>query len=231
MQILDNNDTNYLVLTDDGSTETKSKASDLNKLLFEHRLFDLLQEGSEMWSSSGYDDNCPAVHIHPDDNAECYTLQIMSGDYPKLTLGKHQKTDLVSALAEVYDGDERSVQPLLTLYDDIRANMIREEALAGFADAFGDTVVRQEDGWFIHDHLLLTWDCELHHPRTESRQRSGQQVIGASSTKVAYDVNISAIEGEIDRNITHDGTDWRLTDGEVQFLAKVIWAVKNAPRR
>jgi hypothetical protein len=231
MQILDENSVNYLILKDDGSTVTKSKSSELNTLLFQHRLYDLLEEGSEMWSSSGFGGAFPAVHIHPDDNAECYTLQIMDGDYPKLTLGKHQKTDLVSALANVYEGDERTVEPLLDLYDSIRADMIRKEALDGFASAFGDKVRRRDDGWFIYDHLLLTWEGELHHPQTESRERSGQQVIGASSTKVAYNVQTENIEGDIERNITHDGTEWRLTDGEVQFLAKAVWAVKNSPDR
>jgi hypothetical protein len=229
MDILEENATNWLVMTPDGSTETKTKSSDLNQLLYGHELWALLDTGEEIWMSDGAEDE-PRVTVIPDDNAECYTLRLSNA--PDLTLGAHHKTHLVEAMAEMYEeNDGESVAPLLQLYDTIREDMIRDEVLAPFLDVFGDKVAEREDGWFINNHLLLTYEGEFYHPETSSRKRSGQSVIGAGSSDKAYRVNTKNPSESISRDVTFGDVQYRLTDKEVKFLGKAVWGIENTPYR
>lgn len=227
MEVLESNSCNFLIRKNDGSITTKTKSSDLNKLLYSHDLFGLIDEGSEIWTHSGAEGE-PKVTVIPDEGAKCYTLKV--GDAPDLTLGEHRKTDLVDAMAEIYEKcNNESVAPLVNLYDNIRENMVRQDVLDPFLDAFSDKVVCREDGWFINGHLLLTFEGEFHHPSTESRERDGQQVITQGSATSAYNVSISSPENQMKREVTVNGETYRLTDAEVEFLAKVSWGIKNTP--
>lgn len=229
MEVLENNSTNWLIRTNDGSITTKTKSSDLNQLLYGYDLWGLIDEGSEIWMSQGAEDE-PKVTVIPDENAECYTLRV--GDAPDLTLGEHRKTDLVNAMADIYeDYDNESVAPLVNLYDRIRDNMVRQDILQPFLGAFTDKVAEWDEGWFINGHLLLTFEREFHHPSTESRKRSGQQVIAQGATTSAYNVNISSPEDHLEREVTVEGETYRLTDAEMEFLAKTMWAIENTPDR
>lgn len=227
MQVLDENETNFLVHTDDG-TATKTKASNLNKLLFGHNLAGLLQEGSEVWSINP--DGEPRVTVIPDENAECYTIRIE--DAPQdLNLGKHHKTDLVDVLAEVYqEHDGESVKPLLRLYEDVRENMVRDFLLDQFQKVFGDRVEVRDQGWFINGHLLLTFENEFYHSEAVSRNRSGS-VIGEGMSIEAYGLQMDDPAADINRRVSYDGEDYRLTDAEMEFLGRAMWAIEETPDR
>lgn len=228
MEIIEENATNYLVKTSDGGTATKTKASDLNQLLYGQNLWGLLESGDEIWTKDGAEDE-PDVTIIPDDNATHYTLRV--GDAPDLTLGEHHKTDLVDALADVYhDHDGQSTAPLVDLYDSIRDNMVREFVLDPFLKAFTDKVGKRDDGWYINGHLLLTYEGEFYHPDNVSRNRSGR-IIGEGTSTSAYKVDIDYPTEEIQREISPDGQTYRLTDSEVEFIAKAVWGIKNTPDR
>jgi hypothetical protein len=228
MEVLEENATNWLVLTEDGGTATKTKSSDLNQLLYGHGLWGLLDTGNEIWMHEGADDEQKVTIIPGED--ECYTIRPENA--PDLTIGAHHKTDLVDAMASMYDNyDGESIAPILDLYDSIREDMIRDEVLEPFAEAFSDKVEVRADGWFLNGHLLLTFEGEFYHPNTDSRRRSGQSVIGAGSSSTAYGVSISNPEEAMSRDITLNGEDYRLTDKEVKFLARVVWAIENTPDR
>lgn len=225
MQVLEENDTNWLILTDEGSTETKTKASDLNKLLYGKDLWGLLDTGSEVWINSGAEGE-PKVTLIPDDNAECYTIRLEKGD--DLHLGAHHKTDLVDALAEMYEEhDGESVAPILDLYEEIREGMVRGEVLSAFLrGGIADRVEQREGGWFINGHLLLTWEGDFYHPNNVSRNRSGS-VIGKGTSVEAYGVNIDPPTGDMAREVTVEGKTYRLTNAEVEFLARAMWGIEN----
>lgn len=228
MEILEENSTNWLIMTPDGSTETKTKSSDLNKLLFGHNLWGLLDAGDEIWTHKGAEDE-PTVTIIPGED-DCYTIRVTNA--PDLVIGANHKTDLVDALADVYEKyDGESIKPVIQLYDSVRENMVRSDLLNHFSKAFSEKVEVRADGWFINGHLLLTFEGEFYHPQTDSRKRSGRSVIGASSSAQAYGVNISNPDDMVKRNITIDGTDYRLTPKEAKFLARAIWAVEKTPDR
>lgn len=227
MQVLDENETNYLIMTDSG-TATKTKSSKLNQLLFGHDLAGLLQEGSEVWSLNpeGQD----KVTVIPDENAECYTLRFQ-GLPQELLLGKHHKTDLVDALAEIYEEhDGESITPLLTLYEEMREDMVREMLLDQFRQLFADRVEKRKQGWFINGHLLLTYENEFYHSEYTSRSRSGS-VIGEGTSIQAYSLAMDNPASDISRRVTYEGDIYRLTDSEMEFLGKAIWAVEKTPDR
>lgn len=226
--ILEDNDSNWLIATESGPT-TKTKSSELNQLLYGHNLFGLIEDGNQIWQNCGAEGE-PSVTLIPGEEAKKYTIEI--SEAPKLTLGKHHKTDLIDALAEVYeDHDGDSVQPILDLYDSIREDMIRESVLEPFADAFSGEVAVRDDGWLINGHLLLTLEGDFFHPNTKSHTRSGGQCIPLGSKESAYSVRVGKPEQSMSRSVTVDGEDYRLTTKEVRFIAKAMWAVENTPDR
>jgi hypothetical protein len=130
-------------------------------------------------------------------------------------------------MAEMYEGDgDRSVRPILDLYDNIRSGMVRSSALDPIRKALSEKVVERQGGWFINGHVLLTYEGDFYHPNVVSKKRDGS-IIGAGSEVTAYDVSISSPGEEIDRDVG----DYRLTDSELQFVAKALWAVENTPDR
>lgn len=229
MQVLEENSTNWLILTENGSTTTKTKASSLNQLLYSHDLFGLLERGDEIWTCSNPEVAEPTVTIIPDDEAKCYTLRI--GDHPDLTLGANHKSDLLDALVEVYETHNgNSVAPILDLYDSVRENMVRADVLKPFARVLTDKVEERDDGWFINGHLLLTYEGEFYHSDHTSRTRSGR-VIGEGMARQAYKLSTDAPTSDMRRSVTVDGQTYRLTDSETEFVAKAMWAIENTPDR
>jgi hypothetical protein len=228
VSILEENESNWLIATESGTT-TKTKSSDLNQLLYGHDLFGLIEDGTQIWQNSGAEGE-PSVTLIPGEEAKKYTIEI--SEAPKLTLGKHHKTDLIDALAAVYEEhDGNSVQPILDLYDSIREDMIREDVLRPFADALSDKVVVRDDGWFINGHLLLTLEGDMFHPDTKSHKRSGSQCIPLGSKEDAYSVNIDNPSQSMSRSVSVDGEEYRLTTKEMHFIAKAMWSVENTPDR
>lgn len=227
MQVLEENNTNWLIMTADGSTATKTKSSDLNQLLYGEDLWGLLDTGTEIWMSNGADDE-PKVTLIPDDNAECYTIRIEDGG--QLHLGAHHKTDLVDALGTMYrDDDGESVAAILNLFDRIRSDMVRQDVLQPFLDGPLDGIIEgRDDGWFINGHLLLTWEREFYHPDNVSRNRSGS-VIGEGTSIAAYGVSFKSPSGEMSRQMEVGGETFRLTDAEMEFLSRAMWGIKNTP--
>jgi hypothetical protein len=222
MQVLDDNGTNYLVMTDDGSTVTRTKSSDYNKLIYGHGLAGLLDAGNEVWQSQGAEEE-PRVTIIPS-NDEAYTLRVGNTD---LTLGAHHKTDLIEAMAEMYEeGDGKSVQPIINLFEKVREDMVRVEALEAFVEPLSERIEEREGGWFINGHVLLTYEGDFYHPDVISKNRDGS-IIGAGSKVEAYDVEIESPEDHVKREVG----EYRLTISELQFVAKALWAIENTPDR
>jgi hypothetical protein len=228
MNVIDETPTSWLIATENGGTETKTKCSPLNQLLYGHDLFGLLQHGDEIWMKDV--DGEKAVTIIPSQESECFTLRLE--DCPDLTLGEHHKTDLIEAMAEMYDEhDGESVEPLVALYDEIRSNMAREEVLSVFSAALSEWVEVREDGWYINGHVLLTLEGEIYHPGTNSRKRSGNGVVNDGSSVQAYGLRAADLTSGMDREITEDDETYRLTDREMKFIGKAIWLVENTPNR
>lgn len=204
-----------------------------NRLLFDHDLWGLLRDGTEIWESNGLEHE-PSVRVIPNDDATQYTMEIEGvGD---LTYGEHKKSDLVDVLFEFceqtqVDGADRTNQVFIEEYDDVKGHMVRDRVIETFAEVplIADRIEVTDQGWLFFDYLLLTWEGELYHPNTQNRKRSGG-VIPAETAGEAYDISISEPGQYMTREVEIDGFTQRLTDSEMLFLAKAMWALESAPR-
>jgi len=223
--ILTESDTNWLIKYPDGRTKPVSK-SPHNRLLYEHGLWGLLKDGSDILVLHSDEDRA-TVRVTPSDDATEFALEVGNGD--PIHIGEHKKTDLVNALTTHFVDGNDEAKTLVGLYESIREDRIREDAMRHLAQVppFTDDVELQADGWLIHDHLLLTWEREFYHPNTTTRTVSGSAVNPASS-EPAYQVSVGKPQG-LARDVTLDGEQYRLTDGEMEFLAKALFAITEAP--
>ena len=223
--ILDETDANLLVQHDNGRVEMIS-LSPMNKLLYDHDLWGLLREGDEILMI-GATDTTPRVEVAPiEDEDNGYNLVV--DDLEPLHLGPHHQSRLIDALMDYYESD--TPEQLIRMFDSIRNKQIRPcifESLATKAP-FSQAVEHEDGGWLIYDHLLLTFEGKFHHPDTTSRRVSGSAVSNGSSQE-AYKINVQSTTKDMDRTLTIDGQKFRLSDNEMEFFAKSIWALKNAP--
>lgn len=223
-EILDDNPTCWFVQFPDGSTDIVAK-SNLNELLFEHNLWGLLQDGSEVWKATT-DDGDSVITVTPMNDASEYRMTIGSG--AEVHIGTHHKSRLVDELNAYYTED--SAKGLVSMYERLRTEQVRPDVIQHFAalPVFEDVEV-QDGGWLFHDTLLLTLDREFRHPNTTSRTRSGS-IIEAGANDNAYDLSIGDPSDHFERTVTIDGARYRLSNGEMEFLAKAVWAATKAPR-
>lgn len=228
-ELLDKNDANLLVQNDNGEIELVP-LSPLNRLLFDHDLWGLLRRGDEVVQFAATDDG-PTVTIQPDRDAANYTIHV--GQFDPLHLGVHQKSMLVDALIEVYeDGNGDDPEPIIRLYDRVRERQVRQHIIEPLADQppFASRVEKTDDGWLINGHLLLTWEREFFHPNTTSRKVVGSGVAPGSSEK-AYKVRFGDAAESMERELTIGGMRYRLTDAELEFIARAMWGITSAPAR
>lgn len=230
MEIIDNNTGNWLVQHDNGSMETIAKSKQ-NQLLIENNLWGLLRDGTEVFYEPATDDH-PSVTLIPGDDAREFTLRV--GEYQPIHVGPHEKTKLVDALFEGRKDETNSTvsDELVRLFDGLREGRVRSRVMDALASQppFSVKVTRTSDGWVFHDHLLLTWNGEFYHPTTTSRNRSGG-IVESGSSQEAYDVNVPNFSESVqDREVTLQGEHYRLTNAEMEFVAKALWAMTNAPQ-
>ena len=199
-----------------------------NRLLFDHNLWGLLKDGDEKLQIDGD----PSVTIIPNDDATEFTLDLEDGQ--PIHLSPDLKPRLVDTLITIYknaeDGD-RDPSPLVSFRDEIRENRVRMEVaeylgeMPPFSNYSDNSDLEiTENGWLFHGELLLTWECEFRHPNTQSTKRDGS-IIEPSSADSAYDVSFQRKPGAA-HAIKIDGESYRLTDNEMDFLTKAIWAAE-----
>jgi len=226
-KLLDSPEANYLIQYDDGDVELVTK-SDMNRLVFEHGLWDLLKTGEEILCLKA-EDKKPMMQVIPGEGARSYTIQM--GDYEPVHLGPHQKGDLVDALIEGKSENGNTRESLVRLYDNTRDVSVRKRLINFVAkhEPFASVVEIVDDGWLIHGHLLLTWEREFYHPGTTSKTRSGS-IIGDGSTESAYKLSTDQRLGVNSlREIQFEGQSHRLSDDEMDFIVRAMWSIANAP--
>lgn len=234
-EILDDTPANMLVKFSDDRVENLSK-SPTNVLLYEHNLWGLLRTGNEILSMDR--DDYPPVQIIPDENAERYTLRV-GGE--ELNMSPDMKPRLVDTLHEVYKSDgEETPQPIIDLFDEVRANMVRREVTDYFENIPPFLWLRKDgprtepnvpqileitdNGWLFHDELLLTWEAEFRHPDTTQYELRGS-VVATDGSNDAYKLR-GIDHGEKERTMTIEGEEYRLTENELNFLSMAMFAVK-----
>lgn len=217
MEVLESNPTNFLVL-EAGEVEAVTR-TDTNTLLFDHNLWGVLRDGTDILNLQGNGDE-PGVTVTPSENAREFMVAVE--DEAPAYLGEHWKSEFVGALRDSYDHEDRSVEPILQLVRNVRETQIDPGEVAPLlnVEPFESAVEERMGGWLIHDHLLLSWEGDFYHPGTTSRTVSGSSVARGSSDS-AYDVAFG---------MRGPGQTTLGMDTET-FVSKAAWAVSAAPKR
>lgn len=219
-EILDRTSSSILVRQDDGRIEQVS-LSPRNRLLFDHGLWDFFKKGDEILTFQD------GVKVISHEKGDSFTIVV---DNDPLHLGEHHISDLSQAIFDVYSDENRDTQPIIEMYRKIRENQIRYDVLNSLLDyPLFDSVEKTEDGWLFHDKLLLSWEGEFYHPGTTSRTVSGRSIAPSSNDK-AYRIRTNIIPDDMDRKFSIGDETYRLSDREMEFIAKALWAIQNAPR-
>lgn len=215
MEILERNSTNFLVL-EDGNVESITR-TDMNTLLFDHNLWDVLREGTETLTLQEQE-NGEKLTITPSDDAREFTIDLGDGG-KSVYLGEHHKSDLIEALADHYN-ENKDGTPIRDLAIDVRTTQIVPDEVSQLlaVEPFASSVEEKVGGWLINGHLLLSWECEFHHPDTTSREVTSGTVARGSSDR-AYDIDIGR----------HPQTEREISDVD-EFVKKAAWAVTEAPK-
>lgn len=226
-EILDNQETHALILRDDGTTETVTWNA-RNTLIYKHGLSDLLVERSELVVIEGESDT--TVEVSPFGGDGSFTIHIERGDFSdSAPVPEHRMDELLRALRDVYEGD-RDPRPLVRLAGDILDYTVdpgRVQSLVAI-EPFDDAVEVRDDGWYIYDHLLLTYNNEFYHPDSKGRDRSGN-VVSEGANKRAYELQF---QSDHDAGQSSLGSFGGLGSDEdtVEFLARALWAITYAPQ-
>lgn len=215
-EVIEERSGHLLIQTDDGGVDLIS-LSPFNRLLYDHELFGLLRDQDESLELSSEDWN---VTITPLGEQE-YEVDIE--DEMAVKLKPHEKTALVDILVEIFeDGEGEDPEPLVKGVMALRDYDVLPRVVDEVADvsSFDDTVEVQEDGWLIHDYLLLTYHNEFVNTRTDTHSRSGDSVRSVDGG--------SAYELRFQRQSTlGDSFD---NSREARFIARAKWAVDKAAR-
>lgn len=231
-KILEDRDDHATVLTDDGDVEIISWGSKMNRLVYKHDLAGLVKHGDVVFQTETDEGT---LRIIPDADATEFTIEV---DDESFRVSKHQKTDLLDALDDAYgegDDDGLDSQVLLEFVYGLMDTKVNPAAAAQFlALPVFDGVERTDEGWWITDNVLLTYNNELYQPKTRRTTRTGD-IIEDGANKIAYDVDISKhnvahldADGQVD--LGSYNSDYLGDDDElVEFVAKAIWAVTYVP--
>lgn len=222
-RLLEDRAEHALVQHDDGSVEL-IPWSPLNRLVYRHNLTGLLKDGDDVLALTR--DEKPNVTVIPNDDATEFDLKVGEDT---IHLAPHQKSELVDRIADAYEGDGRpSVDPFVDWATDLLDTRANKSYVNQFADlpVFADSVEVRSDGWFINDHLLLTYDIEFYHPEVASRDAGDAEL--KQSDAEAYKVRLTG-DTEPGQSALSDFSRIGKADDQQKFIAKALWAVKHAP--
>lgn len=228
MEIIEETTANWLVQDEDGTHDTIGKSPE-NKALINHNLWGLLRDGTEVFQATTVNDN--DITLIPGDDAREFTLSV--DDKDSLHLGPHHKSKLVDAIMDGKESDTEYgvAHELMRLYDGIRKNRVRTVVVSALAEKapFAEKIEATADGWLIHGYLLLTWEGDFHHPGVQSYERK-RSTVSEGSTEPAYELSVPNFsDPEQNRELTLGGESYRLTEAEMKFVAKALWAIAEAP--
>jgi hypothetical protein len=205
-----------------GRTERKA-ATPTNKLLIDEGLYDFLNNSEAIKVNED-----PEIIVSSRSNEHSYLLRV-DGDVVETT--PHMSQDVLEGIDAAIDGNERH---LLDVYQEIRANHVRQDVINALVHIFGEDrhrIQRVANGWLIDGFFVITWDAGLYStqrgPEEDTMVRQGQEVVEADSSHEFVELDLTnGIESE---EVTLDGDKYLLTEREMLFLAKAEW-VLNGPK-
>lgn len=222
-RILDERD-NYVYIYDEEANETELIPwSDLNKAVYKHGLRNLLVDRDSTYTfekPSGTE-----VTVEPTER-NGINVYLVSHGTAQVVVTPDNKKVLLDALVRLYDSQENG-DPDFSILDEMMSELadtaVLPEVVRPLAEQpyFEDAVEVMENGWLIHDHVLLTFDNEFYHPKVTSTTRSGAPVNG--ERRLAYELRFEQQDDGQSELGDFEGIDPK---GTKTFIAMAIWAVE-----
>lgn len=152
---------NMLIVRVNGETKTVS-ASEKNKLLYEHNLYELLHPGSrnKRVVLRDSDDDSEFIAIGPTENDSVYRLWFGRQTYP--IMNQPSKASDVLRAVNAALGDYPDYEPFRNVFNEIRSNQVRRRVIQSAESMFSQTeIVPTEEGWEVLGLFLITWDARI----------------------------------------------------------------------
>jgi len=215
----------FTVITSDGQPNlVKATAENLllydpaDELPFEGGMHEFLA-GNEALVLSPDD---PEVMVAPTGNEYCYILRV-NGDTVETT--PKQAEQVLRGIKDA--AIDRVFQPLVKLYDEIRANQVRREVINALHETFDESerIQQTPSGWLVDKFYLVDWSASMYaktdDPEKADVKRSGSGVVEMDRSFEFVQLRMRRDVEPVEVRI--NGEAFRLTEREMLFLAKINW--------
>jgi len=164
----------------------------------------------------------PEVMIAPTGNEYCYILRV-DGDTVETT--PRQAEDVLRGIKDA--AIEQKFQPLVHVYDDIRASQVRREVINALHTTFDERerIKQTQSGWLVDEFYLVDWSASMYaktdDPDEADVRRSGSGVV---ETDTSFEFVQLRLRRDVEPvEVSINGEVFRLTEREMLFLAKINW--------
>lgn len=220
----------FLVFWSGGEPELK-RASAENVLLFdpedvlpfENGMYEFLNGEQALILSEE-----PEVILAPTSNEYAYMLRVR-GNVVETT--PNQAERVLEGVLDV--ARDNGVSELLDLYHDIINTQVRQRVMNALHETFDkqQRIEIMSNGWLIDDYYLVDWSASIYtkddDPDEDDYVRSGGSVRKDGSYEFVQ-LRMSRASRDMDRiEVAINGEQYRLSEREMLFLAKVKWLLSR----
>jgi len=220
----------FLVFWSGGEPELK-RASAENVLLFdpedvlpfENGMYEFLNGEQALILSEE-----PEVILAPTSNEYAYMLRVR-GNVVETT--PNQAERVLEGVLDV--ARDNGVSELLDLYHDIMNTQVRQRVMNALHETFDkqQRIEIMSNGWLIDDYYLVDWSASIYtkddDPDEDDYVRSGGSVRKDGSYEFVQ-LRMSRASRDMDRiEVAINGEQYRLSEREMLFLAKVKWLLSR----
>lgn len=212
----DGNLQSFLVLWENGQPELKN-ATPTNTLLYLHGLHEFLNGNEGVILSRD-----PKVMVAPTGSEKSYILNVR-GNAVETMPGNSRR--VLEGIKQAVEDD--SLDEIIDVFHDIKSSQVRKSLMNAmlhtFSKAERESIETVGNGWLIDGFYLVNWDASLYtaddDPESSDYQRGGGGVVETDKSYEA--VQLSHHQNIEPVSVTVNGSEYRLTEREMMFLAKV----------
>jgi hypothetical protein len=221
--------TQFTILDEKGQPQlVKGTAENLllwdpdDELPFENGLYEFLSGQQALVLS----EDEPEIIVAPTNNEYCYIIRV-DGSTVETTPNQSERV-LRSIKDAAIDGSTRS---LIEVYRDIMDKQVRRSVVNALLSTFdGSERIKQTSrGWLVDDFYLVNWKASMYTRRNDPNEPDYKRESGGvKETDRSYEFVQLNLHRDIESvNVAIGGEQYRLTEREMLFLAKVKWLLNR----
>jgi hypothetical protein len=219
----------FTIIKDDGEPDLV-KATPENILLFDPEDELPFENGLHNFLSGDqaiiFSEDDPEVIVAPTNNEYCYIIRV-DGSTVETTPNQSERV-LRSIKDAAIDGSTRS---LIEVYRDIMDKQVRRSVVNALLSTFdGSERIKQTSrGWLVDDFYLVNWKASMYTRRNDPNEPDYKRESGGvKETDRSYEFVQLNLHRDIESvNVAIGGEQYRLTEREMLFLAKVKWLLNR----